>query len=221
MNRILRLSAPLHSLIASFTMVRPTFVGKEITETDPRRLEHLLLSANVREYGDFCDLVMQSQFEFLAGPHPWIAPAKLADLWQVPLMDDPTNGIRTEQILESIAQGSSFLYLYLPKEVARACCQQQSLAPIPGRLRVGGEYLLAMEFPPHDGRTANEIVSIYHDFGCSNATVEDVEFFAAVPLTGLFERLRNRLNLRLRGGPFGRFDIPVVGPSIFEEDEEE
>ncbi|WP_108523367.1 RolB family protein [Bradyrhizobium algeriense] len=201
-------------------MVRPTYVGNEITETDRRWLEHLLQRVNVREYGDFIDLVMQSQFEFLAGPRPWICPAKCDDLHDVPLMDDPTDGIRTEQILESIAQGSDFLYLYLPAAVARACCQQQSLAPIPRRLRVGGDGLLAMELPPYDGNTANEIVSIYHDLGCRNATVEDVEFFAAVPLTGLFEGVQNRA-LFLRSGPFGRFDIPVIGPAIFVEEEEE
>lgn len=202
-------------------MVRPRVVGREIDETNPRHLEHLLTRARNREYGNFCNRVLDRQFEFIAGLTTFVAPAKLWYVQEGPLIDDPTDGIRPEQTLEPIFEGSDFLYLYLPAEVARACCQQQSLAPIPAHLRVGGESLLAMELPPYDGKTASEIVSIYHDLGCSDATVEDVEFFAAVPLTGLFERQRNRPYLHLRSGPFGRFDIPVVGPSIFEEEENE
>ncbi|WP_420846849.1 RolB family protein [Microvirga tunisiensis] len=182
-------------------------------------LEDLLERVHVQNYSEFCDRVLAAQASFVNAPGaPWMGRARQLDFLQVPLMDEITANNYKNGPFESIHQGGSFLYLYLPAGVARMCLQQQSLAPIPNRLRVQtGGGLLAMDAWPYDqyGITAEQVVRIYHKYGCRDATVQDVEFFVAVPRTASFGSVRGDTGVSIRRAPFDRFDIPVIGPALY------
>ncbi|MGZ2454344.1 hypothetical protein ACVIRO_007161 [Rhizobium ruizarguesonis] len=202
------------ALFISFAMARPVYQGVEINESTPRPLEQLLENVHVSIYSSFCDRVLAAQASFVNDPGTPRLGLYKDNLLQVPLMDTLTVA-NYKGKLESIYAGALFLYLYVPKNVARACLEQQSLAPIPERLRLRAGGQLAIVRDPFDQITANEIVETYNRYGCSNATREDVEFFMAVPHTSEFNAPHDDRRVKIRRAVFGRFDIAVIGPALY------
>lgn len=200
-------------------MARPRFAGTETDEDDPRTLENFLERELPQTYSVFCQELIQHQSVWLSSPEaPRLPPPTRRALLDHPCMNDLTQS--SGGPFEIISR-DDFHYLYVSQAVARQCLTSQSLDPIPAHLRRGTR-LLAMDAWPYDQHTGSAILSKYHNNGWSDATLQDIEYFVAIPRTTLFQKPRNDGNVSIRTGAFGPFDILVIGrPLLIAEEEEE
>ncbi|MCP3477831.1 hypothetical protein NLM33_47950 (plasmid) [Bradyrhizobium sp. CCGUVB1N3] len=135
----------------------------------------------------------------------------LEEFFDYPCMNDPSDGV-----LERLA--SRFRYIYMPEDSARACCEQQSLNPIPGWMRFtadGRSRTLLVDIEPYSAtHTIADIVAKYHAVGCDQVVGTDLQCCLVVPDTDwIHYDVDDDLYMR---SWFGSFDVVAISPVLLD-----